>query len=417
MIKNNIENFAKKQIRSYDTILVDLHMHTNVPGSDGDNSPEKLIGKIEKCRKAKIKEITKAILAELKTHDKMDFKIVEKVVENEVFVVISIQDHNTMGAYYRLKDSDIPEYMKIIPGCEVEINVPEFPGLVMDITTYNLDKDKFANTPTGKKLKKIVRKKPAEEKKAFNQLYQALIKDGITPTCKLKKMYEESSYNYSKLKIRANDVIIDEVIQNSSNVEILNNKKLGFDIKKARNTWYRRFCCNPKARGYFIDQTIGRPTLEELARDVKDSGGFAILAHPTAYPFEVFKTSYSKVADMLLDKNCLAGLELVYRSLISGELAKTTTAEKIIRTLYKKCKERDLIYTLSSDFHKDKPGQQKLFHVIDDKFPISYRYIHPIMFNNCDRAVEIIKNKVKVKPLTPEIKNISTHRDFISKLK
>ena len=396
----NIKDFTLNQLSCLDTILVDLHIHTNVPGSDGGNSPKRLIRLINLCKEDKIEEITNLIIS--RYGKDADYDVVEKIVRDQVCVVISIQDHNTMEAYDHLAKMTIPENIKIIPGCEVEIKSP-LKGLVMDITTYNTDKVEFAKTETGKKLKKIVENKPTEEKKAFDQLCDALIVDNIIFTDYLTDLYKHKSYDYTTMKLRANDIIIDEIIKIPENVDILNNKGYGFDVKKARNTWYRRFCCNPKAKGYYINQTIGRPTLEELTCDVKKCGGFAILAHPTAYPFELFGTDYSKVTDELLDKNCLAGLELVYRSLISDELGKTTTADEIIQTLYDKCIARNLIYTLSSDFHKEKEGQ-KLFHVIDDKYPISYRYIHPSMFDGCDKALEIIKNKHNVEPLTPEIK-------------
>lgn len=241
----------KKIERRKVAVMIDLHLHTT--HSDGTDSVEKLLKNAEK--------------------NKLE--------------IISITDHNTLGAYFELENT--PELRKnfsgkIITGAEIKTS---FEKTNIEILAYGID---YHDLEIKEEKFDDIQK---EELKYFIKVGKKL---GIKCDENIVVDKNDSSKYY------ASWVYVDEVTKYKENEKII--KKLGgFD----RITFYRNFESNIKSPFYY-DTTKYYDDINTLIDKIHKAGGLAFLAHGLIYPFEDTRKSIGKI----VTTTEIDGLECVY---------------------------------------------------------------------------------------------------------
>lgn len=231
--------------------MIDLHLHTNY--SDGTDS-----------------------LAELLEN-----------AENKNLEVISITDHDSVGAYFELEEH--PEIRnkfsgEIIIGSEIKAI---FDDVNIEILAYGID------------YKKINIKK--EDR---NQVQNDILKHFINTAKKLGIKVDEN------IKVDTTDtnkmfacwVFCDDILKYEENKEIL--KKLG---KVDRYSFYREHEGN-KNSPFYYNTSKYFDACQTLIDKIHEAGGLAFLAHGLIYSFADNKYSVEKI----LKTTNIDGLECIY---------------------------------------------------------------------------------------------------------
>lgn len=278
--------------------MIDLHIHTTT--SDGSDEPKDILIKAQQLG----------------------------------LKYISITDHNSLGAYEKLRDIDIHNYFqgKLIPGCEFSA---VHNGKPIEILGYGIDFDMI--TSSG-----LISDDNFYERE--NDYLKKLIK--ICKNLNLK---------YSNNLSINGKYFATQIIHNDLRKYPENEKRLGTEIYESMNVFYRT-CINNADSPFFIDMLKDWFTVEEVATLIKNAGGKSFLAHLYGY----YADNYEDFLDSITSLNALDGVEC-YHSLHSIEKTKQ---------LLNYCKEHNLYACGGSDYHgKLKPTVKMGESIVDTNIP------------------------------------------------
>ncbi len=263
--------------------MIDLHMHTTY--SDGTDTINELLEKAEDLG----------------------------------LEVISITDHNTCKAYFKMEKINVKEIYQgdIIVGCEFTTN---FDNRLIEVLGYGFDY---------KKINKYLIEKynPVNNKKRFEAFY-------IEITERIKKLGLECDLDIiKKAKKRKffEIAIYEELIKHENNRKILKE-----DIWDSYSDYYRKGITNPKSK-IFINKASYYPNIKEIVKFIHENGGIAFLAHPFQYKF----TDTENFLDKIYNEVDLDGVECFY----------TTFSEEQTNYLLDFAKKRNLLISGGSDYH------------------------------------------------------------------
>lgn len=232
--------------------MIDLHLHTKY--SDGTDSLKELLENAE-----------------------------EKKLE-----IISITDHDKIGAYFELENNSKLRNLysgKILVGSEIKTH---YNGVSIEVLAYGFDYNKI-------KLPEI--DIIELQKKYLVSLKNVLDKLGFF-------------YNDENLYIDTTDskkqwaafVIASEVMKYSENQELLKQYNI------TNPALFIRTHQSNKNSEFYIDESKDFLGLEEIIKIIHDAGGLAFLAHGFIYPFK----NKSETIEEILKTTDIDGLECIY---------------------------------------------------------------------------------------------------------
>lgn len=278
--------------------MIDLHLHTTT--SDGSDEPKDILIKAEQLG----------------------------------LKYISITDHDSIGAYKKLKDIEIHNCYKgkLIPGCEFSA---VHNGKPIEILGYGIDLD-------------IISRAGIVSDDKFYERENTYLK-------KLMDVCRNLNLKYSdNLSIRGK-YFATQIMHADLRNYPENEKYLGKDIWGSLNAFYRT-CVNNPDSPFFLNQMKDCLTVQEAAALIRKAGGKAFLAHLYGY----FVENHEDFLNSIISLNALDGIEC-YHSLHSAEKTKF---------LLNYCKNNNLYASGGSDYHgKLKPNVKMGESIINTKIP------------------------------------------------
>lgn len=267
--------------------MIDLHIHTN--HSDGTDTVEELL----------------------------------KNAEKKNLDIISITDHDSVGAYFELEKN--PELIKlysgkIIIGTELKTCYRHVP---IEVLGYGIDY---------KKLRIHI----IDDEKMQRELLE-----------KMKKVSDNLGLKYNK-----NSTYIDrsdptkqwgafvmgtELLKYNENKEILD--KIGGSF--TASSFFRVHQSNQESP-FYLDETYASLDINEIISRIHEVGGLAFLAHGYIYPFK----DQDAVIEEILATTDIDGMECIYTEFSEDERKKA----------YDLCKKYNKFMSGGTDYHaKNKP--------------------------------------------------------------
>lgn len=289
--------------------MIDLHIHTT--SSDGSDEPKDILIKAQK--------------AGLK--------------------YISITDHDSIGAYKKLKDIDISSYFegKIIPGCEF---AAVHNGQPIEVLGYGIDLDAIISMGIASDEKFLERE------------------NGY-----LKKMMEicrNLGIKYSNnLSVNVGKYFATQIMHADLRKYPENEEYFSKEVWQSLNAFYRT-CVNNEESPFFLDQTKEYPTVPQAAAFIKRAGGKAFLAHLYGY----FAEDHEEFLNSIAALNALDGIEC-YHSLHSIDRTKN---------LIDYCNRHKLYASGGSDYHGKLKSNVKIGESVNG-MRIPYEILEPWLSN------------------------------------
>ncbi|KUO70479.1 MAG: metal-dependent phosphoesterase [Clostridia bacterium BRH_c25] len=233
--------------------MIDLHIHTT--SSDGSDEPRDILIKAQQLG----------------------------------LKYISITDHDSIGAYEKLKKVKTSNYFKgkIVPGCEFSV---VHNGKPIEILGYGIDLEAISSTG-------IV----SDEK--FLERENEYLKKMMNVCRNLKLTYSNN------LSIKSSKYFATQLMHFDLRKYPENEKHFTKEVWESLNAFYRT-CVNNEESPFFLDQMKNYPTVREAADLIKKAGGKAFLAHLYVY----FVDDYEEFLNSIVSLNALDGLEC-YHSL------------------------------------------------------------------------------------------------------
>lgn len=289
--------------------MIDLHIHTTT--SDGSDEPKDILIKAQQLG----------------------------------LKYISITDHDSIGAYKKLKDINIHNYYKgvLIPGCEFSA---VHNGKPIEILGYGIDLDVITSTGIVSD-DKFYERENAYLKKLMEVCRNLNLK--YSENLSINGKYFATQIMHADLKKYAeNENLVDKAVWDSL------------------NSFYRT-CVNNPDSPFFLDQMKDYLTVPEAAALIKKAGGKSFLAHLYGY----FAEDHEAFLDSIVSLNVLDGIEC-YHSLHSME--KTDA-------LLKYCVKNNIYSSGGSDYHGTLKPNVKLGESISD-VKIPYDILKPWLPSN-----------------------------------
>ncbi len=291
--------------------IIDLHIHTTC--SDGELTPK---------------------------------EVIDMAIKNKVSV-ISITDHDTIGAYEKeLFDYAKDNNIKIIPGVEISTKNDK---CGIHVLGYNIDLD---NEEFKNKLEKL-------RNSRHEYLYQ--VADRIQELGYIIDIME-----LDKIEAVTKAHIAINIISNDKNKDIL-MKQFGHIPNKGE---FIETIMNEGCPAYVKKNTI---TPREAVELIESASGVAVLAHPVAYKYE----------DNLTDKDIINLVKDMRVGMIEANYVYVDKNNKKIN----ECDYwRDFAYrnnlktTIGSDFHKD-DGIRPVIGLIGENIKLSDKEVDEMMDN------------------------------------
>lgn len=231
--------------------------------------------------------------------------------------IMSITDHNRIGAYEELKDPAVRSKFsgKIIPGCELGTTIR---GQAVEILGYGFDPDR---------LRPFIEATYLNPKKPFGELhliYSAYQERGV------RLDLPESAYSKEEY-ISPKRFILSQLRAHEE------NRKFFLDPNNQNEVlhYYRRELYNPESP-LFVDYSPLYPAAEAVTSAIRAAGGKAFLAHCYQYT-----SSITDHLPEIAEKIGLDGLECYYFAF---------TPEQT-RYLIGLCRKNGLLISGGSDFH------------------------------------------------------------------
>lgn len=268
--------------------MVDLHMHTKY--SDGTWNTEKILEEAEKAN--------------------LDY--------------ISITDHNSVGAYFDIKNLKLSDVYsgKIITGCEFSCI---FNNRRIELLGYNIDIEK---------TKKWIGENYYFEKYSFQIEFKKLVE-----LCKQYNIKLTDNLIYDETKEYPYDTIYKDILKYPENKMFFTDEELS-----SANNFFRSASCN-KENLLHIDFNID-PQAKELSDFIRSMNGKVILAHAFVYKFD----NTIEVLNELIKNNIIDGIEVYH----------TEHKKEETEILLNICKENNLLISAGSDCHGDKRKERKI---------------------------------------------------------
>lgn len=238
--------------------------------------------------------------------------------------IISITDHNTIGAYEELKNPNIREKFEgmIIPGIEITTT---YHGETIEVLGYNFNLDMMSEL-----LKESVLTFEEKQIQEYNLIKKQYQKIGV--------IFDEENIEFNPKKESCRVSFWKEIKSHPENNCLFLEEK----SKEETSSFTRNEIYNPKSPLY-VDESSLFPSLEKAIAMIHESGGLAFLAHTFAYSPNIANSLLD-----ILDNYKLDGLECFY----------TTFTEEQSNYLVSLCKEKGLYMSGGSDFH----GTRKINH-------------------------------------------------------
>ena len=275
----------------------------------------------------------------------------------EGFKFVSFTDHDSVKAYFDmnidfLKRDDI----KIIPGVEFSFS---YNGVSKDILAYGIDiyeTQKFLDNIYNKEFR--IKK----QKDILNKFKQKARQYGV--------IFDENLKITTGSKSEAYGLMLKSIRETPSNLKNFPEFIKGF---------YRTNFSNPNS-SWYIDETIGLPTLEQIIQKIHDFGGKAFLAHPYDYT-----SSRDELDQMILDaiEFGIDGIEVDHFS----------NKENDRETLQKIVDEHHLFQSGGSDFHGDSVKKGIKLFVGMDNVNVKYADITK-WIDSVDTLYKTFKNNI-----------------------
>lgn len=265
--------------------MIDLHIHTT--SSDGSDEPQDILIKAQRSG----------------------------------LKYISITDHDSIGAYAKLKKIRTDDYFKgtIIPGCEFTA-VHE--GKAIEVLGYGLDLDVIDSMGI------------ISEEKFFDRENDYLKK--LMSVCKSVGLSYDETLSIKDEKYFASQVMYADLKKNPGNEQHFSK-----DVWGSVNAFYR-MCVTNEESPFFLNSIKDHPSVSEAADIIRKAGGKSFLAHLYVYYLDDHQT----FLDSIVSLNSLDGIEC-YHSLHSMDQT---------RYLLEYCREHRLHASGGSDYHgKIKP--------------------------------------------------------------
>lgn len=246
--------------------------------------------------------------------------------ENNRIEIISITDHNSVGAYYELEENTQLRNIfsgKILVGSELNTT---YNKINIEILAYGIDFKKI-------KIEKVNQEKMQKEAmKHFKTVGKELgLKFDDTITTNPEDVYKKF----------AGYVFSEEILKYDENKEII--KKIGsfyhgnnIGKEKAEGPFYRVHECNPSSPFYF-DTSRYYINIHDLINNIHEAGGLAFLAHGFEYKFD----DKEKTIEEILSTTDIDGLECEYPSF-------TIEQRQFLKDL---CKKYNKFMSGGSDYH------------------------------------------------------------------
>ena len=285
--------------------MIDLHTHTN--HSDGTDTVEELL----------------------------------KNAEAQKLEVISITDHDQVGAYYELEENPkIREIFsgKIIVGAELKTHFNKVP---IEILAYGIDYKKL-------KIHKIDNEKMQEEvleklKNIARSLGLKFDEENVyidinDPT----KQWAAFSLGTELLKYQENKEIIDKIGPFNS------------------TTFFRVHQSNVESP-FYIDETYASIDINETIKRIHEAGGLAFLAHGYEYPFK----NSNETIEEILSSTQIDGAECIY----------PTFSEEQRTDIMNICKKYNKFMSGGSDYHAKNKPHINLGTGINNNLKVEYEII------------------------------------------
>jgi len=289
--------------------MIDLHIHTT--SSDGSDEPKDIL--------------IKAQQSGLK--------------------YISITDHDSIGAYKKLRELKVNSYFdgNIIPGCEFSV---VHNGKPIEVLGYGLDLDTIISTG-------IV----SDEK--FLERENAYLK-------KMMAVCKNLSIKYSDNLSITGKYFATQMLHADLRKYPENEKHFTKEIWESLNAFYRT-CVNNEDSPFFLDQMKSFLTIQEVSALIKSAGGKAFLAHLYGY----FADDHEEFLNSIVSLNSLDGIEC-YHSLHTIDKTKY---------LLNYCDNHKLYVSGGSDYHGTlKPNVQIGESITGTKIP--YEILEPWLPSN-----------------------------------
>lgn len=244
--------------------------------------------------------------------------------QKEKLTIISITDHNTIGAYEELKNPNIREKFEgmIIPGIEITTT---YHGETIEVLGYNFNLDMMSEL-----LKESVLTFEEKQIQEYNLIKKQYQKIGV--------IFDEENIEFNPKKESCRVSFWKEIKSHPENNCLFLEEK----SKEETSSFTRNEIYNPKSPLY-VDESSLFPSLEKAIAMIHESGGLAFLAHTFAYSPNIANSLLD-----ILDNYKLDGLECFY----------TTFTEEQSNYLVSLCKEKGLYMSGGSDFH----GTRKINH-------------------------------------------------------
>lgn len=259
--------------------MIDLHLHTTT--SDGSDEPVDILTKAQKLG----------------------------------LKYISITDHDSIGAYEKLKDLDIHEHFEggLIPGCEFSA---VHNGQPIEILGYGIDLE-------------IIKSTGIVSDERFYERENAYLK-------RFKEICRNLNIRYSEDLSIKGKYFATQMMHADFRKYPENEKHFAKEIWENLNAFYRT-CVNNPDSPFFLDQTKEYFTVPETAALIKKAGGKSFLAHLYGYLVE----DRTDFLNSIVSLNALDGIEC-YHSLHSIDRTKN---------LLDYCSEHNLYSSGGSDYH------------------------------------------------------------------
>jgi len=289
--------------------MIDLHIHTT--SSDGSDEPKDILIKAQRSG----------------------------------LKYISITDHDSIGAYKKLKDIKINNYFegKIIPGCEFSV---VHNGKPIEVLGYGIDLDRINSMG-------IV----SDEK--FLERENVYLK-------KLMEVCRNLNVKYSNNLSVNGKYFATQIMHADLKKYPENERHFTKEIWESLNAFYRT-CVNNENSPFFLDQMKNYPTVQEIATIIKKAGGRAFLAHLYGY----FADDHEEFLNSMVSLDALDGIEC-YHSLHSIDKTKH---------LLNYCNEHKLYASGGSDYHGKLKPNVKIGECIPG-LKIPYEILEPWLPSN-----------------------------------
>ena len=265
--------------------MIDLHIHTN--SSDGSDEPEVILIKAQKAGLSHI----------------------------------SITDHDSIGAYKKLEKVKLYNYFsgKIIPGCEFSV---AHNGTPIEILAYDIDLETIEASGIVSEEKFLERE---------NQYLKTMMK-----VCTNLGIKYDNTLSITGGKYFATQVLFFNLKEYPEN-----EKLFSAEVWKGVNGFYRT-CVNNENSPFYLNQLKNYPSIEEITKIIKKSGGKSFLAHLYVY----YAEDHEEFLNSIVALGVLDGIECQH------SLHTTDNTNYLLNY----CKSHNLYVCGGSDYHgKIKP--------------------------------------------------------------